>query len=156
MSGQDTVYGYVRLLKIGDKKGEKSADILLQRSFSNDNTKFSNTLLNKSMFNCTRHLVNFLEIDNLNIYFRSQLNKNSQPNNFFPNIIASIPEQSEYYSKLFDILEFQHRHLRTVFFIYHLCCHKNHTKKHAVITSQFYFDNIRCYAELIQGQQFQN
>lgn len=53
-------------------------DILLQRSFSNDKTKFSNTLSNKSMFNHTRYLLNFLEIDNLNIYFRSQLNKNSQ------------------------------------------------------------------------------
>lgn len=45
--------------------------------------KFSNTLLNKSMFNCTMHLVNFLEIDNLNIYFSCQLNKNSQLTNFF-------------------------------------------------------------------------
>lgn len=51
------------------------------------------------MFNCTMHLVNFLEIDNLNIYFRSQLNK-KRSNNLSPNMIASIPEQSEDYSKL--------------------------------------------------------
>lgn len=32
---------------------------MLQRLFSNEDKKFSNTLLNKSMFNCTRYLVNF-------------------------------------------------------------------------------------------------
>lgn len=61
-----------------ETKGERKVqtDIFLQRLFSNGSKKFCNTLLNKSMFNCTRYLVNFLEIDNLNIYFRSQLNKN--------------------------------------------------------------------------------
>lgn len=71
---------------------------MLQR-FSNEDKKFCNTLLNKSMFNCTRYLVNFLEIDNFNTYFRSQLNIVGQLT-FFPKITALVPEQTDYYSKL--------------------------------------------------------
>lgn len=100
-------------------------DILLQRLFSNDNKKFSNTLLNKSMFNCTRHLVNFLEIDNLNIYFRSQLNKNSLTTFLLRWLLQ---DQNKVNTIQNDILEFQHSNLRTVFFICQLRCHKNHTK----------------------------
>lgn len=94
-------------------------------------------------------MVNFLEIDNLNIYLRSQLNENSLTTFLLTWLLQY---QNNVNAIQNDILEFQHSNLRIVFFICQLRCHKNDTKNMlgvlagSIVTTLDAMQNLLCKA----------